>query len=308
MANITPQYLIPGDTIGIVATARYVERESILSAIRYLTNKGFVVKTAPHLFSRHYQFAGIDEERAQDFMEMVEDSSVKAILCARGGYGTVRILEYINLRKLQINPKWVVGFSDITVLHSIINSWYGLESIHATMPIDYPTDLAGNESTERLIKLLTGDIPQYAIPRHPLNRMGKARGLLTGGNLSLLASQIGTDADFSAQERILFLEDVDEYLYHIDRMMMQLKRSGRLKSIVGLVVGAFTDMRDNEEPFGSDAYEIIYSITKDLRIPIAFGFSAGHVEPNLPLIMGRQVELRVEEQEATLTFEVNPEL
>lgn len=303
MENITPPYLKPSDTIGIVATARSVTRNEIQPAIRYLTARGFMVKTAPHLFSKHYQFAGIDEERAEDFMAMVEDKSVKAIICARGGYGTIRILDLINLRKLQLNPKWIVGYSDITVLHSIINSWYGMESLHATMPVNFVNDLTGNESISSLVKGLTGEPLSYSIPPHPLNHFGEKKGMLAGGNLSILQSLIGTDADITAQDRILFIEEVDEYLYHIDRMMMHLKRSGKLKSIGGLVVGSFSDIKDNKSPFGSSAYEIIYSAIKEFNIPVCFGFPAGHTEPNYSLIMGRKVKLKVDENGARLTFQ-----
>lgn len=303
MENITPPYLKPGDIIGIVATARFVTRDEIQPAIRFLTANGFMVKTSPHLFSQHYQFGGTDEERALDFMEMVEDRSVKAILCARGGYGTVRLLDSINLRKLQLNPKWIIGYSDITVLHSIVSSWYGMETLHATMPINFTNDILGSESINSLIKVLLGESLSYKVAHHSLNRFGKGSGLLIGGNLSILNSLIGTDADISAQDRILFIEDVDEYLYHIDRMMMHLKRSGKLKAISGLVVGSFSDMRDNKVPFGSDAYEIIYSVIKDYNIPVCFGFPAGHSEPNNPLIIGRKVNLTVDEEGAELVFE-----
>lgn len=302
MENITPPYLKPGDTIGIVAPARFVTRDEMQPAIRFLTAQGFMVKTSPHLFSQHHQFAGTDEERAEDLMEMIEDKSVRAILCARGGYGTVRILDLLNLRKLQLNPKWIIGYSDITVLHSIISSWYGLETLHATMPINYTSDISGNESINNLVKALTGQNLNYRIPHHSFNQFGSATGLLAGGNLSILNSLIGTDADFAAQDRILFIEDLDEYLYHIDRMMMHLKRSGKLKAITGLVVGSFSDMRDNKTPFGSDAYEIIYSVMKDYNIPVCYGFPAGHVEPNNSLIIGRKVDLIVNEEGAELNF------
>lgn len=302
MENITPPYLQPGDTIGIVAPARFITREELLPAIRFLTSHGFQVKTAPHLFSKHHQFAGTDSERAQDLMEMIEDPMVKAILCARGGYGTVRILDLLNLRKLQQNPKWIVGYSDITALHSLINGWYGLESMHATMPINFPENVQGNESTLALVKALTGEHLTYKFPPSSMNIEGSASGVLVGGNLSILSTISGTSSDISYSGRILFIEDVDEYLYHIDRMMMQLKRSGKLKAISGLIVGYFSDMKDNSTPFGSDAYEIIYSAVKEYRIPVCFGFPAGHSEPNFPLIMGRTVDLKVSNEGAFIEF------
>lgn len=302
MENVTPPYLQPGDTIGIVAPARSVTREEIQPAIRFLTSQGFLVKTAPHLYSKHYQFAGTDGERALDLMEMIEDESVKAILCARGGYGTVRIIDLLNLRKLQHNPKWIIGYSDITYLHSLVTGWFGIETLHATMPINFPDSVKGNQSTMVLINALKGEPLQYEIKHHPLNLPGQATGVLIGGNLSILSSLCGTASDISYSGRILFIEDVDEYLYHIDRMIMQLKRSGKLKSIVGLIVGHFNDMKDNIEPFGFDAYEIIYNAVKEYHIPVCFGFPAGHDEPNLPLIIGRTVELKVSDEGAKLEF------
>lgn len=305
MENITPPYLQPGDTIGIVAPARYITQEELKPAIRFLTSHGFLVKTAPHLFSKHYQFAGTDGERAQDIMEMIEDQSVKAILCARGGYGTVRILDLLNLRKLQQNPKWIIGYSDITALHCLISGWFGIETLHATMPINFPNTVQGNESTNALINALKGESLTYELKPHPFNQEGTASGVLIGGNLSILSTLSGTTSDVSYSGRILFIEDVDEYLYHIDRMMMQLKRSGKLKAIAGLIVGHFTEMKDNTIPFGSDAYEIIYSAVKDYRIPVCFGFPSGHTEPNLPLIIGRAVDLKVTDEGAKIEFRNN---
>ncbi len=302
MENITPPYLQQGDTIGIVAPARFITREELQAAIRFLTIQGFLVKTAPHLYSKHYQFAGTDDERAQDMMEMIEDPTVKAILCARGGYGTIRILDLLNLRKLQQNPKWIIGYSDITALHGLISGWYGIETLHATMPINFPDSVQGNESTLGLIKALKGEPISYELKPHPLNLSGNGSGVLIGGNLSILASISGTTGDMSYNGRILFIEDVDEYLYHIDRMIMQLKRSGKLKEIAGLIVGHFSDMKDNNEPFGSTAYEIIYSAVKEYRIPVCFGFPAGHAEPNLPLIIGRTVNLNVSHEGVKIEF------
>jgi muramoyltetrapeptide carboxypeptidase len=302
MENITPPYLQPGDTIGIVAPARSITREELQPAIRFLTSQGFLVKTAPHLYAKHYQFAGTDGERAQDIMEMIEDPRVKAILCARGGYGTIRILDLLNLRKLQQNPKWIIGYSDITALHSLVSGWFGIETLHATMPINFPDSVQGNQSTLALLSALKGETLQYELKHHPLNLPGHATGVLIGGNLSILSSLSGTTSDMSYSGRILFIEDVDEYLYHIDRMIMQLKRSGKLKSIAGLIVGHFSDMKDNTEPFGSDAYEIIYSAVKEYRIPVCFGFPAGHEEPNLPLIIGRTVELKVSDEGVKVDF------
>ncbi len=303
MENITPPPLKPGDCIGIVAPARKVVQQEILPAIKLLTIKGFIIKTSPHLFAEHHQFAGTDEQRAQDLMDMIEDKSVKAILCARGGYGTVRLLDHLNLRKLQLNPKWIVGYSDITVLHNYLNGWYGIETIHGPMPFSFPADGKDSETVDYLLNVLMGNNPTYHVNAHPLNRTGKAEGTLVGGNLSLLYSLAGTDADINPQGKILFIEDLDEYLYHIDRMMMNLRRSGKLKSIKGLIVGGLTDMKDNQTAFGASAIEIVANAVKDYDFPVCFNFPAGHTEPNLSLIMGRKVMLKISENDVSLTFE-----
>jgi muramoyltetrapeptide carboxypeptidase len=303
MENITPPPLKPGECIGIVAPARKVLQQEINPAIRFLTAKGFMVKTAPHLYSEFHQFAGEDEVRASDLIDMIEDKSVKAVLCARGGYGSVRLISHLNFRKLQLNPKWIVGYSDITVFHSLLNGWYGIETIHGPMPFNFPSDGSSNESLECLLKVLTGENPTYTVSPHPLNKLGKASGILVGGNLSILNSLSGTDSDINPSGKILFIEDLDEYLYHIDRMMMNLKHSGKLKNIVGLIVGGLTEMKDNHIPFGFTPHEIIANALKGYNIPICFDFPAGHVEPNYSLIMGRRVNLEVTSKGATVSFE-----
>ena len=303
MENITPPYLKSGDCIGIVAPARKVIQQEIIPTVKILTTKGFMIKTSPHLYTEFHQFAGTDQQRAMDLMDMIEDRSVKAILCARGGYGTVRLLDHLNLRKIQLNPKWIVGYSDITVLHNSLNGWYGLESIHGPMPFNFPVDGRSNESIDKLIDVLMGVNPTYIIPPDPLNKLGKAEGTLVGGNLSILYSLAGTDTDINTQGKILFIEDLDEYLYHIDRMMMNLRRSGKLKGIKALIVGGLTDMKDNQTPFGLTAQEIVADAVKDLDFPVCFNFPSGHTEPNLSLIMGRKVVLKITHDEVTLKFE-----
>lgn len=303
MENITPPPIKIGDCIGIVAPARKVIQQEIHPAIKYFTSRGFMVKTSPHLFSEHHQFSATEEQRASDLMDMIEDKSVKAILCARGGYGTVRLLDHVNFRKLQQNPKWVVGYSDITVFHNYLNGWFGIETIHGPMPFSFPPDGAGNESLECLVKVLMGENPTYSVEPHPFNKKGKAEGMLVGGNLSILYSLAGTDADINSKGKILFIEDLDEYLYHLDRMMMNLKRSGKLRGIAGLIVGGLTDMKDNHTPFGYTPHEIVAEVMKEFNIPVCFNFPAGHTDPNLSLIMGRRAKFVVNDNGTTLTFE-----
>ena len=303
MENITPPPLKHGDCIGIIAPARKVLQQEIHPAIKFLNGKGFMVKTSPHLYASHHQFAGTEEQRANDFMEMIEDKSVKAIFCARGGYGSIRLLDHMNFRKLQQTPKWVVGYSDITVFHGLLNGWYGIESIHGPMPFNFPSDGTGNESLECLLNVLMGENPKYHVEPNQYNKHGKAVGHLIGGNLSILYSLSGTDADISPLGKILFIEDLDEYLYHIDRMLMNLKHCGKLKSIAGLIVGGLTEMKDNHIPFGFTPHEIVANVMKEYDIPICFDFPAGHIDRNLSLIMGRRVHLEVNANGAAVTFE-----
>ncbi len=293
MELITPPPLKLGDAIGIVAPARKISLEEIEPAKKMFEGWGFKVKLGKHLLGSYNQFSGTDKERAADFQDMINDPEVKAIICARGGYGTMRILDLINLRDLQRNPKWVVGYSDITVLHSMLNSWFKIETIHGPMPINFPTNGLANTTTESLRKTLLGEIPEYNIPTHNFNRYGKAQGEVCGGNLSILYSIAGTDADISTNNKILFIEDLDEYLYHVDRMMMNLKHSGKLSQLAGLVVGNMSRMNDNTIPYGLNALEIIRDAVAEYSYPVCFGFPAGHEPENLSLIMGRQATLEV---------------
>lgn len=302
MELISPPILKKGDAVGIVAPARRVTREEIEPAIRTFERWGLKVKLGAHLFGAYNQFSGTDVERAADFQNMINDAEVKAIICARGGYGTVRLLDHINLRDLQRDPKWVVGYSDITVLHSILNSWFMMETIHGLMPINFPQHGTDNNTTISLHKVLFGESPIYNIDPHKFNRPGLAQGELCGGNLSILYSIAGTDADINTSNKVLFIEDLDEYLYHIDRMMMNLKRSGKLSQLAGLVVGGMTKMNDNTIPYGLEAIEIIRDAVAEYDYPVCYGFPAGHLDENLALILGRNVEIKVANDGVQLSF------
>jgi muramoyltetrapeptide carboxypeptidase len=302
MELISPPTLKKGYTVGIIAPARKVVKEEIEPALTMLNDWGLNVKLGTHIFGEYNQFSGTDTERASDFKQMVEDPSIKAILCARGGYGTVRLLDHINLRALQREPKWIIGFSDVTVLHSILNAWFKVETIHGIMAINFPSDGLPNLSTESLRRVLFGEPQVYRINYHKFNRLGQCKGELCGGNLSILASIAGTDADISTNGKILFIEDLDEYLYHIDRMMMNLKRSGKLKDLAGLIVGGMTDMNDNTIPFGRSAYQIIHEAVAEYNYPVCFDFPAGHQKDNVALIMGRIAELNIKQNGSCLAF------
>ncbi len=299
---IIPQYLKPCDKIGIIATARKISPEEIEPAIKKFSEWGLNVVLGKNIYAVSDQYAGDDNQRTSDLQEMLDDTNIKAIFIARGGYGTLRIIDKIDFSKFIKNPKWIIGYSDVTVLHSHIHKHFGIETLHACMPFNFPQDVQNNNALNTLKKALTGEELKYNIEINILNKTGKKTGILTGGNLSLLYALAGTPSDIDTAGKILFIEDLDEYLYHIDRMMMQLKRSGKLKNLAGLVVGGMTEMKDNTVPFGKNAYEIIAEAVAEYNYPVCFGFPAGHIEDNRALIMGRKVLLDVSGESVLLSF------
>jgi muramoyltetrapeptide carboxypeptidase len=298
--NIPPT-LKPGDTIGLVSTARKITPEELQPAIDCLSDQGFKIVLAPNLCNQLNQFAGTDAQRTADFQWMIEQSEIKAILCTRGGYGTVRIIDSVDFTPLLRNPKWICGYSDVTVLHAHLNK-LGIQSLHCTMPINFPTDGSVNESVKTMLGVLQGAPQTYDTSAQLLNRRGKATGELVGGNLSILYSIQGSVSALDTEGKILFIEDLDEYIYHIDRMMMNLKRSGKLSKLAGLIVGGMTDMHDNTVPYGKTAEEIIHDAVYEFDYPVCFGFPAGHIDPNLALPMGGDISLTVTQEKSTITI------
>lgn len=284
-----PSFLKKGDKIGIIACARKISLTEIQPAIDILNAWGLEVVLSKNLFKTDNQFSGSDDERAEDLQMMLDDDSIKAVISARGGYGTMRIIDKIDFTHFKKHPKWIIGYSDITVLHSHLNN-FGIETIHATMPINF---MKNREATETLRKALFGEKLKYIIESHPLNRRGNTEAKLIGGNLSLLYALTGSISDIDTKGKILFIEDLDEYLYHIDRMMMNLKRSGKLEHLAGLIVGGMVDMKDNAIPFGKTAEEIILDAVKEYNYPVCFNFPAGHIDRNLALFLGRKIKLKV---------------
>lgn len=301
---IRPNYLKKGDTIGIVSPAGKIAKSILSVAENILTQKGFHVVTAPHAFNHHHQFSGNDQERLSDLQHMLDREDISAIICSRGGYGTIRIIDQLNFKKFRKHPKWVVGFSDITVLHSCLQQKQSCQSIHGIMPKHFVDGEDPSEDFERLIGLLEGTLPVYETRPHPLNRPGVCLGELNGGNLSLLYALRGTRYDIKPDGKILFIEDLNEYLYHLDRMMHNLKLGGILQRISGLVVGQFTDMKDNATPFGQEAAEIIRASVDAYDYPVMFNFPAGHSRPNYPLVLGDVCQLTVEENNCSLNFNI----
>lgn len=288
---IKPPSLIKGDKIGLVAPARKINLEEIEYAIKLVENEGFVPIYNNDLFSVDNQFAGSDVLRARSIQQLLDEKDIKAILSARGGYGSIRIVDLLDFSKFKTHPKWFIGFSDITVFHSHINKNFNVQTLHASMPLSFPEN--SPEALKSLFNLLRGERAQYNIDRNPLNKPGYSEGLLTGGNLSVLYSLMGSASFPDMDNKILFIEDLDEYLYHIDRMMMALKRAGVLENLNGLIVGGMTGMNDNEIPFGKTAYQIVREAVEDYDYPVCFGFPAGHINDNRPLIMGAKVQLDV---------------
>jgi muramoyltetrapeptide carboxypeptidase len=297
---ITPPYLKKGDTVAIVSTARKNIEDNLKPTIDLLEGWGLKVKLGKTIGLDYYQLAGTDEQRAADFQEQLDNPNIKAIWCVRGGYGTVRIIDELDFTKFKKSPKWIVGFSDVTVLHSHLNR-LGFESIHAIMPVSVAR--ATDEAKDSFCKALFGEQIEYSLSCDALNHLGVAKGELVGGNLSILYSLLGSESAIDCTDKILFIEDLDEYLYHIDRMMMNLKRNGCLSSLKGIIVGGMTKMNDNEIPWGRNALEIIEESVKGLDIPIIYNFPAGHIQDNRALIFGRQIRMQVTATESKVFFE-----
>lgn len=294
---ILPSYLKKGDTVAIIATARKVSKEEIQPAVTLLESYGLSVLLGKNLFESSNQYAGTDAQRAEDLQWALNDKNIKAIVIARGGYGSVRLMEHIDFTEFKKYPKWLVGYSDVTVLHNAIHN-IGVATLHATMPLNFSKN---QEATRSLIKALMGKVTEIETDENYSNIAGTANGQLVGGNLSLLYALSGTPYDIDTRDKILFIEDLDEYLYHLDRMMMQLKLSGKLSCLKGLIVGGMTDMKDNAIPFGKFPEEIILDAVKDYNYPVCFDFPAGHIDRNLAMYFGREVELTVNDN-AVLKF------
>src|SRR5258706_9894190 len=251
----SPPYLQTGYIIGIVCPAGAMPVEKVSECIRVLNEEwGFLTKVGNTIGTQFNYFSGTDEDRLNDFQQMLDDDEVKAVFCARGGYGMTRIIDKINFKKFKKQPKWIIGYSDITVLHSHLYSNYYISSLHAPMAGAFNDEGYKNEYVLSLKNALEGKKIKYQCAVHEFNKKGEAIGELVGGNLALLAHLVGTDSDIKTRGRILFIEDTGEYLYNIDRMMYQLKRSGKLSKLAGLIIGGVSDIKDNERPFWATTY------------------------------------------------------
>ncbi|WP_462353064.1 S66 peptidase family protein [Alistipes timonensis] len=301
---LRPPYLHRGDTVGIVSPAGKLPLKTDTAKIRQrFESWGLHVKFGPHCADREQPyFAGTDEERAADLQAMIDDESVKAVIACRGGYGSVRLLPLVDLARLRERPKWVVGFSDITMLHLALRK-LRIESIHGPMPAGFDFDGKEDPSAESLRQALFGETVCIEVEPHPLNQPGTASGHLSGGNLTVIRSADGTPEELTAEEpTVLLIEEVGEFVYRIDRLMQSLTRSGRLGSLKAILVGHFSDMMGMKKFGVADAYAIISSYTRPLGIPVVFGFPAGHAEPNLAVYLGHRVTVSVDDEGARVEF------
>ena len=284
-------FLKPGSKIVIAAPARCVLREEMAIAIEWLKEQGFVPVYDDALFAQHHIFAGSDDFRAAVFQHYLDSEEIEAIWCARGGYGSIRIVDRLDFSKFLEHPKWLVGFSDITVFHGKLNR-LGVPTLHASMPFYFANKTP--EAKQSLYDALTGKTLQYAFSSHPLNRCGEAEAEVVGGNLSVLIGMMGSETFPETDGKILFIEEVDEYIYHIDRMMHCLKRAGKLDRLKGLIVGGLTQIKDNTHPFGMTAEQVIAEVVSEYDYPVCFGFPAGHFDDNRALFFGQKSIIKVD--------------
>ncbi|MFA6057214.1 MAG: LD-carboxypeptidase [Taibaiella sp.] len=297
---IIPPYLKKGDTVGITCPAGYLPAERTVFAKRTLEAWGYNVIVGSTVGSGHYYFSDTDERRLFDLQALLDNKDVKAILMGRGGYGLSRIIDKIDFTQFQLYPKWICGFSDISVLHSHIQAQFGIVTLHSPMCGAFTQEHEIHPHILSLQQIWTGEQVHYPLHPHEYNRLGKAEGILVGGNLAILAHLSGSSSQMDTAGKILFIEDIGEYLYNIDRMLLNLKRAGMLKDLKALICGGFTDMKDTDRPFGQNIYEIIREKVNEYHYPVCFDFPAGHIDVNYTLALGQEHELSISDQEITL--------
>ncbi|MBC7887263.1 MAG: LD-carboxypeptidase [Ferruginibacter sp.] len=288
-----PPYLKKGDSIGITCPAGYMAKEKAQTCIDTLQQWGFEVMVGKTLGSNSINyFSGTDDERLNELQAMLDDDSIRAILCGRGGYGVSRIIDQLNFTRFKKKPKWIIGYSDITVLHAHIYSNFNIASLHSPMAAAFNDGEYNNEYIASLHKAIIGKKAKYTCAAHLFNKQGTATGELIGGNLSLLTHLIGTPSDINTKNKLLFIEDIGELIYSTDRMLHQLKRSGKLDEIAGLIIGGFTDIRDTERPFGKTIEAVINDVVKEYAYPVCFNFPVSHGRENYALKVGGTYQLK----------------
>ena len=295
-----PSYLKKGDTIGITCPAGYMAAPKAQTCIQTLQRWGFEVMVGKTLGSRSKNyFSAPDTERRDELQAMLDDENIKAILCGRGGYGVGRIIDQLDFTKFKKKPKWIIGFSDITILHAHLYTKLKVASLHAPMASAFND--GENEFIKSFKNAIIGKKSRYSCTAHPFNKQGTAMAELVGGNLSLLVHLMGTPSEINTKNKILFIEDIGEQIYSIDRMMYQLKRSGKLKDLSGLVIGGFTDIENTERPFGKKVYDVIKEIVAEYNYPVAFGFPVSHDKENYALKVGGTYTLKISRLNTRLT-------
>ncbi|RKE98986.1 S66 peptidase family protein [Ichthyenterobacterium magnum] len=302
---IQPDYLKAGDTVAIVAPSGILKErnDEVNRAKALLKSWGLNVVVGDHVFSQDNHFAGTDAERCEDFQKVLDNPKISAIWCARGGYGTVRILDKLDYTKFKQNPKWIIGYSDITAIHNQVHN-EGYQSLHALMCVSLTKDLSKIQgSIDTFKSALFGSPVNYDLEYSPYNRLGEASGELVGGNLTILHTMLGSNTSIDTSGKILFIEEIGEYKYHIDRMLQSLKRAGYFNNCAGLIVGDMSKMRKNTTPWGKPIEQLVLDALADYNFPIAFGMPAGHEKDNRALVLGRKIELTVNSEQSTIKFE-----
>lgn len=294
--------LVKNSIVGIVSPAGFIkEGEDLTTAINLLKKWGLQVKLGKAVFEKHHHFAGNDAVRLADFQQLLDDDTVSAIWCARGGYGSIRIIDQLDFTKFKKKPKWIIGYSDITVFHQVIQG-FNLESIHAIMPTSTESILKSKNAINSLKSVLFGERLSYKFPSNKLNIIGKATGKVIGGNLSLLASLLGTKYALNTKNTLLFIEEIGEYKYRIDSMLQSLALNNYFKDCNGLILGGFTSIKNNDPSFGMTIEALILNIVKKYNFPVCFDFESGHITNNQALILGRQATLDIKKEDVSLNF------
>ncbi|MES2704335.1 MAG: LD-carboxypeptidase [Bacteroidota bacterium] len=299
-----PPYLSPGSVIGITCPSSYVSPDRVTHCTKVLQHWGFTVKQGKTIGTESFYFSGSDDERAADLQAMMDDPSINAILMGRGGYGMSRIIDRLDFTAFLKHPKWICGFSDIVVLLNHLQARYDMQGLHSPMCGHFKEGCDDSEFLKSFYAALTGESIFYHVPPSIFNRTGEAEGILTGGNLAILAHLAGSVSDVDTAGKILFLEDIGEYLYNADRMLMNLKRAGKFNNLKGLILGGFTDMQDTERPFGQTIEAIISDKVKEYKYPVCFNFPAGHQDTNFTLTLGATHRLIVGDQSSTLEMKM----
>lgn len=294
-----PDYLSTGDKVAIVSTARKIGLSEIETSLQLLKMEGFIPVIGNTIGKASHQFAGTDQDRAIDLQEKLDDPEIKAIWCARGGYGTVRIIDQLNFTEFLKHPKWIIGYSDITVLHSYIHN-LGIASLHGPLALDLFK--CTHKAIDSFGNMLKGKLEQITIRSSSKNRLGTGVGQLVGGNLSILYSLCGSATSLDMNGKILCIEDLDEYLYHIDRMLQNLRRNGYFDQLQGLIIGGMNNMHDNAVPFGKKVKNIILEVVEAFDFPVVFNFPTGHISDNRTLVLGAEISLEVGEEEVCFRY------